>query len=473
MAWLIAAVPLVAAAQSAPRHMDLQACVDYGLAHSLALANSGIDRDLAIVRREAVDGLYEPRLDSEISYTDSNVRDGSSFFVQDRRITAGTLALSQGYRSGTRASLTLGHNHIEAAGDVAAFLAEPYSSSLTLSVSQSILRNAFGELDRARTAVADEALLAAQHAHARQRRVLAAGIAGDYWRLYSARRNYEAARDSLDRAAALVATYRRREADGLIDATDLLATEALEAQRRVDVLSISNGMAHAADALRLRIQLPPAEWAEVRFTFPDERAMRGMAARPVQVADPRVAALAQREDLKALQRLESLAEATVQVRQSELKHDLQVFGQVARGGSDDGFAESWSMDSGGWGVGVQLGMGWGRTAERKALEEAHLEWLRARNSRRALEEAIALEAGMAARDVASGLKQIGETATARDLQQRKLALEQEKFEQGRSAVNWLLQYEEDYSRSRMVHNLAVADFQAALARYRLALGEMP
>ncbi len=453
-------------ARAEPRVFTLQDCVAYGLEHSLVLRNAALDEAVVQSRVEAVDGAYDPRLHGQATYTDSQVRDGTSFFLDDRQITAGELSLGKAFPSGTRMAVRVEHSHIEAGGDVAAFLTEPYSSVAALSLSQSILRNAFGQVDRARREGADAGGSAARLAYQRECELMAGRIADAYWDLQMARRNFDTGRDSLARAERLLETNRERVADGLLDETDLLSFEALIATRRVDVLSLSNAVANAGDALKNTIQLPREAWADVEIA-PASDAVTAVEHRGEE------GAVSSRKDLAALGELVRQAEADVAMRESEFRHDLQLFGEVGRGSSGEDFDGSIAFDDNAWTIGVLLDVGWGRTAEQSALEEARLLHEKAGNNRRALEAAIGLECAVADRNLQNGRERVVETRRARDLQAKKLALEEEKFGQGRSAINVLVQYEDDFALASQGHNVALASYQKAIVQYRLAHGRVP
>lgn len=457
---------------AAIRVFDLDDCLRYGLEHSLSLQNAALDEDVAVARSEGVNGLYDPRLAGSLTYSDSEIRDSTSFFLQDRRVTSAGVELGQQLRSGTRLGVSLEHSHIDAGGDAAGFVSQPYASSVTFSASQSILRNAFGAVDRARLRAARLGREAAALALQRERRMLAARIAEAYWWVYSAGKNFSAGRDSLARAETLRNTNRGRFDDDLIDETDLLASEALVAVRRGELRSVSNQLETAAEMLKNVIQLPPREWSSTRIRVPDDDRETRLAE-PVKTSFERAAreALRQRTDLQALQKLAEQAESDVKIRESEFRHDLEVFGQYGLGDAADSRGESFGFGDDGWLIGVQAEIAWGRRAGQSALDEAELQARRAANNLAALEDAIGMECASAVRRVNVGLQRIADTVLTRDLQRRKLALEQEKFEQGRSSINWLIRYEDDYAAARIACNLALADYQNALVRYRLAVGD--
>jgi len=450
-----------------PRVFSLQDCVAYGLEHSLALRNAALDEAVVQSRVDAVDGAYDPRLRGEVSYTDSEARDSASFFLEDRKLTVGELSLGKAFRTGTRAELRVTHSHIEAGGDISAFLTEPYSSLAGLRLSQSILRNAFGDADRARRRGADAGGAAAGLAYERDAELLAGQVADAYWDVQMARKNFDTGRDSLARAERLLATNRAHVEDGLLEETDMLAFEALIATRRVDVLSLSNAVANATDALKNTMQLPRGDWAEVRI------APAGQSALEVKPVDGAASETSLRKDLAALSELEKQTEAELDIRASEFRHDLQLFGEIGRGSSGVDFDGSVEFDDNAWTVGLMLDAGWGRTAEQSELEEARLLHEKAVNSRKAMAAAIELECSVADRNLQNGRERVAKTRLARDLQARKLALEQEKFDQGRSTVSVIIHYEDDLAVADMEYNLAVASYHKATIQHRLAHGQAP
>ncbi len=450
---------------------DLDACMRYALAHSLAVDNARLDRELAATRRDRVEGAYDPRFEARVAYLDSEIRDGTSVFLSDRRVTSADLSLAKAFPSGTLVSLGAAMNRLDAGGETGALVAEPYSASLALTVTQSLLSNAFGDVDRARRAAAEWGVRAAEDLDRRQQRLLAAHIAERYWQLFSARRRYGTARQAEERARRLLDANRQREAEGLIEQTDVLSTDALLGARRTDVLALEKAARDAEDALKFAMQLPPTAWAATAIRLPDEEREAELAAaldlEPAAVCER---ALKARADLAALQRREEQARLEVQIRADDRQHDLSVFGQVGRGGGDDGFEGSWNLDRDAWSVGLQFSAAWGRVAASSLLEEARLALERAVNDRRLLEESVWLECAAAVRAVESGAARLAEARRVREVQEQRLELETAKFEQGRSSLNWLIQYEDDLATARYAYHAALADYRTAIARYRLAAG---
>ncbi|NQU38462.1 MAG: TolC family protein [Lentisphaerae bacterium] len=456
------------------RSFSLVDCVTYGLEHSLALRNAAIDEAISRARMERVEGAYDPRVSGELSYTDSELRDATSFFLVDHRLTAGGVSLGKAFDSGTRVALRADHSHIEAGGDVGALLTTPYSSALTLSLSQSLLRNAFGRSDQARRAGAHAMSRAARLAYGRECELTAGRIAEAYWVLYSARKNCETGQESLARAEELLATQRDRVEDGLLERTDLLASEALIATRQVEVLSLSNRVENAEELLKNSMQLPHAEWADVSIVAADDAALAERLVAPIEESEATYrAALAARKDLAAMAELMVQAESDLEWQKSEYRHDLELFGQLGRGSSDQDVEGSLAFDDSAWMVGLRVDIGWGRTAERSLLREARLMHRKAVNNRDSMQAAIGLECARAVRNEDNGWERVAATRHAADLQSRKLTLEQEKYEQGRSAIHWIVQFEDDYALAQANYNLALAAYHVAVVQYRLARGDAP
>ena len=458
------------AQEPAVPELDLRECIRIGLDNSLSLDNARIDKMLADERATAAGALLDPRISASTTHTDSKIADMGSFLDLDKQITQADAELSKAFATGTRMGLTF--NQSKFASTTNSFFSfTPYNMSVAISVSQSILRNAFGELDRAILAYADSGRQIAALLYTRKENVFCSRVAGAYWRLYAAHQSHAVGHESLLRARMLLETTKSRFKDGLMDETDVLAAEAMIATRTVDVNALEQAVENAADSLKNRIQLRQIDWDSVRFRFPDEKVLNA-AIKMVSPDDQhaRRVALLTRNDLAALRKVAKQAELDLQMKRSAARPDLQLIGSFARGAAADTIGDTLELSDTAWTIGFQFEMPFGRVAERSGIRQSQFLLRQAHNTVLELESAVALECRIATRNLQNAIERVGAMAKAAELQKRKLAAEQTKFEQGRSDTRWLIQYEDDAARARMSYHLAVGDYHMSLALYRLAQG---
>jgi len=459
--------------EHAPECWDLKTCVRHGLAQNLRLRNAELDERIAAERAISATGLFDPFLSASASHTDSEITDARSFLTNDKQITDYGAELRKTFSTGTRLAVSADQSRLETGG-TNLFRIPPYSSRVGISVSQSILKNAFGDIDRNTLRHARAGRTVAEHLHKRERQLLSLQICEAYWDLHTAGMSYAVGLDSLGRARALLASNRGKLEDGLLDETDILAAEARIATRSVDVLALSNRVEDARDSLRNIIQVPVDSWDSVRFSFPGGESVRS-AVKPFAVGSgsARKTALRLRPDLQALKGLAEQAGMDLQIKQSRSRHDLELVAGLARGSSGESSGESRELDDPEWMVGLQLDVPLRRTSEKSAVRQSELGLTKRKNDVALLEDAIALECLSTARLLSTGCKRVAATEKVVNLQQKKLKQERKKFEQGRSSTHWVIQFEDDFDYASKAYHVALAEYQKAVARYRFAQGQDP
>lgn len=463
----------VARAEEGMGHWSLSDCVRAGLANNIQLRNAGIDRSLAEEQGISVRTILDPRLAFGTAYGESELTDSRSFVPGEKETLDFSAKLKKAFSTGTRAELAMYQNRFrlgDGTNSLFGGLIPQYSSGLSLSVSQSVLKNAFGDIDRSllESAALGSAIAAAVYQGKRQAVIL--DVVCAYWNVYAAGMNYRTGIESLERARRLLATNRERVADGLLDETDVLAVEALIAMRAVDVLALSNSVAGAKDLLLNLVEPSGESWQEIKVGFPSEHRVEEKPSDK----DALASALENRRDLAVVEMLVDQAELELLMKKSAARADLQLVGNVSVGASDAGLIDLLEFSDSGWAVGLSLEIPLFRTAEKSAVRQATLQLKKARNNAESLRNAVELECRMATRALVASLTRVEAVKLAMELQKRKLDLERSKFEnEGRSATQWVIQAEDDFSVAEMAYNLAISECEKSVAHYRMAKGLDP
>ena len=464
----------VARAQGNERRLDLDQCIEVGLANNLRLQNEQIREELAVMDILEAESVYDTFLSLGGTHTDSEILDaGSSFASPEKEVTDVTAELSKGLPSGTRVGLTLRQTKLVVETN-AFYQVPPYSSSASLSVSQSLWRNAFGSLNRAVVQRAKKGERIANGLYQREADLLALRITEAYWNLYASRANYEVGSTSLNLARELLATNKKREADGLLDETDVLSAEALIATRSADVLASSNRVAEASDHLARMIQVPVRERARVDFVYPTEEEMDVLRSESLAKDDDILRiAMQHRPDLTALITRVEQADIDLRIKKGALSPDLKLIGSVARGRSDTSSGESLAIDDPAWTVGIQFETSLDRSRERSEARRAELALQVAENNLADMKDAISQECRSVTRELVNARARVLATKQAAVLLEKRLTQEEKKFSQGRSDTRWVIQSQDELALSRASYYMALAEYYKVIAKRQVTMGLRP
>ncbi|MBN1671351.1 MAG: TolC family protein [Kiritimatiellae bacterium] len=488
--WLCLGVRGAEPPQTPAESLTLEDCVRIGLEQNLALQNKALDCALARELFVSAQALYDARFGLDALHSYSEIPGQAQPTPGESETTTAGAALQKVLRLGTRLEFRAGayqsgfDPEVPPRGSEAALLPleslysllyryNPlYAGSVGVSFSQPVFQNCFGALDRAVLAYARQRSESAALLLARQRQVLAAQITDAYWNVYAAALNARVGAESLERGETLLRISRDRFQDGLLDETDVLEAEAALATRGVHVVKLQDLEKGAAEFLKNLVQIRPEDWDRTAFGFPAEPDVLARQTPSIPPANALYeAAVRNRPDLKALREMERQAELDIRIKQQRMYPRLDLVGSAQLGSYGAEAEDAMGTDSSAWAVGFQFRLPLRRTAEKSALLQSRLSLEKTRNDIRSLLSVIHLEAGDAVRGLETAAKHVEATRQALALHARKLQLEQQKFEQGRSTTHLVVQFQDDRQRAEMLHNVAIGGLQQALARCELVRGE--
>lgn len=469
----------LAAAGASGEALDLDRCIELGLANNLTLRNAKLKESAARETAAGARGMYDPFLSLDAGYVNSGITEAGSFISGNAEITEASAeigkVMSSGTRVGIRASATSHDGEFPDLGGMGqAFDINPYSSRIALSLSQPILRNAFGRNDRAIVRLAQFGQDIAGHLYQRERNLLGLRIAEAYWNLYAAKASHTVGVESLDFAKTLLKSNRKRYEENLLDETDILAAEAVIETRTAEVTALNNIMRNAHDGLARTIQLPPEQWSKAPFTFPAATGIATTVDKELGHAERlHATAMRNRADLAALRIRQEQAQLDVRMKHNELKPALSVLGSLARGAANDTFGNTLGFGDTTWTVGVQFQTPLSRRREKSVLRKAELTGEAALNDLKNMEAGISLECRTAARTLQSARERLLASQRAVKLRKKRLVLENKKFDQGRSDIRWVIQSQDELARSQMAYHIALAQHEKARAACVTAQGTGP
>lgn len=466
--WLLA-VSVAAQGQSTGPY-DLAACVRQGLERNPTLRQRSLEVGLA--REDVVRsmGVYDAALTLDGRYEDSELPGIVNPVAGGSRTFLGGAEISRILPRGTRIGLGADINRFEFPQSQFG-LSEIDNTVVALSLSQPLLRNAWGTQNRWRVDASEAAYQSARLNYLYERDRLAARIYEAYWSANAALKSYEVNENALARSRELLRINRDKFEDGLLEETDILAAEASLANREVDVLSARDAMGRSQDILLELIAAPVETWDQTVIQFFDQPpSMSGDEAPDMLSAF--ATAREKRPDLDALDELREQAENNVKISRQEIRPDLVVSGSYGLGESDTRLQDTLGFEDEVWTVGLQLESSWSRREEKAALRQARLRLEQIDYEYEALERAVLLECRLAARNLRTSAERVTAAQRAREIEARKLELEQEKLVQGRTTTRFIIDYQDDLEFAELTYVDALARYQKDLAQYRLVQGTL-
>jgi outer membrane protein len=307
-----------------------------------------------------------------------------------------------------------------------------------------------------------------------------------YWNLAYAIAALDVQSQSLDLARQSLRNTRARVDAGTIPAIDIVEAEAEVAQREEAVIVAEAQIATTEDALRALVYDPAAPnfWT-LRI---EPASMPALEARPVDVDAAVRAALANRSDLQQAQKNLETADINIRYFRNQLLPDITAgldYGvtglggtQFIRGGGfpgpvigqrDRGFGDVlrdvFRNDFPNWTASFSVSYPIGPTPHEASLARARLQYSQSQTQLRDQQLQVATEVREAARQMVTNQKRVETTRLSRQLAERRLEAEEQKFTVGTSTSFFVFQAQRDLAQARNNELRAMLDFNRSVVDF--------
>ena len=451
----------------------------YRLSHRSALHQESAARGRA----------YDPVVSSNVSSNDATGPAGAridSVDILTSRRDVASLRIEQRLPTGTRTEVTFAGDR-ESSNSLNSSFNPKFSSALQLSVTQPLLRNRTGLLQRG-------PILAASQATDESRAVLEANLASAveltvrrYWDAVLAGERLAVQRKALELTETTHHKNRRMLELGAIAPLEIHRSESDVATRKLDVLSAEFERRRREDELRrgLGLDADPAT-AEAPLELLDRPEI---ADGPAPVPAETIAqALRARPDLLSLRHQLGADETSVRLAREDARPSLdlraaytargvagtQFEGGVVRTQTNLGNAFDQSLERRfpTWDVSLNFVMPVRNRAARAAVASAQTAWDSRRLQMAEMERQVALEVRSALDQVEHARQAIALATLARESAGKTLQAEQRKYELGTTELFLVLDAQTRVAQSELALLSAKVGYQMATTRLDLVTGRL-
>ncbi len=483
---LALAVAGPARAQDRPvLNLSLDEAVKRALENNADIAVEKFNPEASALSVRAAQGAYDPYVSATLRQDSAENRAGSTFEATETDTFRYNLGISQYLPSG--ANLNLSFNNTRSDNNALINTFNPsYTSNLTLSLTQPLLRNLKLDSTRQQIRVAKKNReISDVQFHQTVINTLAS-VKQLYYDLIYAIDNLEAQRKSLTLAKKLLDENQIKVRVGTMAPLDVVAAESEVASREEGVITAEAAQADAEDALRRAIfgSNDPQMWS-LRIV-PTDRPTAEPTAVDVEAAIRN--ALEKRTDVVVSRKSLENAETSLKFAKSQSLPGVDLvaaYGASGRGGTfhdrggdpfgpeirtvpggyGDALDEVFGRDFPTWSLGVNITYPIRNRSAAAAAAQSRLAKEQAEASLRRLELQVATEVRSAARAVDSNYKRVESTRAARVLQQRRLDAEEKRFAAGMSTNFLVTQAQRDLALAEVAELRAIADFRKSLVSF--------
>ncbi|UCC40347.1 MAG: TolC family protein [Candidatus Aminicenantes bacterium] len=368
-----------------------------------------------------------------------------------------------------------------------------YGSTLTLDFTQPLLKNFGFKISRREIIIANNnrEISKNQLNHILLNTIFQVEEA--YWNLVYSIENLKVRQQTLKLAKDLMEENKRKIEVGSMAPIEIYTAQAEVATREAEILQAEALVKNNEDLLKTIINLAASESGDSVEILPTDIPI--YEKREVKLEEALVTALENRADLKATKVDLKNKELNVGYAKNQLLPEINfqasywspgisgdqilyldkdpltrvVVGKIP-GASTDALKDALKFKYNNWSVGLTLSIPLNTILSRAAYAEARVSLEQAMLRMKNQEQQIFLEIKTAVRAVQTNYKSVQAFKAARELAEKKLEAEEEKFRVGKSTNYLLLQYQRDAANARSTELKAIIDYNLSLAHLDRVLG---
>ena len=456
-------------------NLSIEECVELGFKNNFEIKKSRYDLLSARERIEQVKSRYEPSITCELGKTDRKTSGANPLYgTENKKDTLNAGLNKKLYPTGGLLSLEWQNEKNDSNSIFSSFdptaINPLYDSEITLSYVQPLLKNFAGRNDKSSIRISRLGENTADIFLALQKNILAHTIEKAYLDINFARENLKSKNASLERAKTLLAINKDKLKDGLIEKVDIIATEAAVIIREASILLAGDSIKDARDNLKRIIGLNN----DKKYSF-----ITGLPAEPehrrVFEEDIIQKALSQRLELKMLENNININLLNNKIKKNEKLPSLDLVTQYGLNSSGEEWDDNYDSISSGdypvWYVGLSLTIFPFKKQSSSLLRESGYSYKKSAAELEDIKLAIKTECKSITRKVNTRALYVKAAGDSLKLQKKKLELEERKFNQGRSAIQWILNFQDDLNEAEVEFYRARTDYYKAKADLKLITGE--
>ncbi|MGB4704192.1 MAG: TolC family protein [Candidatus Saccharicenans sp.] len=314
-----------------------------------------------------------------------------------------------------------------------------------------------------------------------------------YWALSYAIDNLEVRRHSLKLAQELLEKNKRSVEIGTLAPIEILSAQSEVATREADIIQAELAVKNAEDQLRVLMNMSEEEQKKYTAIIPVDKPK--FEQKSLSLDEALSIALSNRPDLKSLQIELQTQQFNLSVARNQLLPQLNLNASYWSPGISgtrilylndnplsgvvvgtipsprtDAVKDALNFKYQNWSIGLTLNIPVSNVLSRANYAQAKINLEQAMLNLKRQEQQALLEIKTALRDVEANLKRVEAYRVARELQEKKLAAEEEKLKVGQSTNYTVLMYQRDLANARAAELKAIIDYNISLANLERALG---
>jgi len=418
--------------------------------------------DLWIKRtdQQVAESIYDTMLNAGVGYRDNQRKQVSTIFGEKTVDNEYNVGLARKLPSGTTLGVEMAHQR-QFSDSPFTISSVTHGSSLAVSIDQDLGKNFFGLKDRGNVHMTRLDIENVEFLSLDKIEMYLAHVQNAYWDLVLEMENVAIEEDMVRQAKRLDELHQEKFKSGLVEKTDIIASQANYQRRRNDLVLAENSLKGKTNVLKYLLNIPEDEISIVptdQFQIPDAITDFQQALKE---------AFERRRDYKMAHNEIKNRDIQLAIEKNNSWPEINLSASLARNGLGDHFKEASTHiadeDNPDFRVGLEFNFPLENSAAGAQSKAADLAKAKAIIRLKSIERKISIEIMDRVRDCNTfrGVALSDEKISI--LQQEKLAEEEKRFQLGRSSTDILIRFQEDVILDRL---------RAAQAKYRYHLSQV-
>ena len=440
--------------------LSISQAVETALANNLNLRLQREEVNSATGAEQIAQGTFDTTLSASLQAESSEASLFTQGYVGSDESASLQGSLEKQFITGTQVELSLNNSRFDYV-DTGRFADPAYNATLSLGISQPLLKGFGKDIQTAEIEAAKKSLAAASFAVDSLAADLAAQVKAAYWDLVYAWQDIEVKRLSLTLASKLLEETDAKIKAGKLADVDIYQPQSEVARREEFLIGAERAIGVAEDDLKLLMNT--VQWATA-LNPTDQPVTDPRHPDPEQILTE---ALNNRPDLKAADLAAEAASLKQRIATDNTRPNLALAGSVGYGGSETDYGKTFdaALDDPqtNWQIGLEFSMPLDNTAAKGSLLQAKADYNSAKTSAELLRLQTQKKVRTTVRDVELAIKAIEATHKTSLASAKRLEAEQAKFAAGRATTLDVLTAQDAYSQALSLENQSRIAYVKVLA----------
>ncbi|MGB9893692.1 MAG: TolC family protein [Candidatus Saccharicenans sp.] len=497
---LMAQIPSQPASSSSEKlrvlELSLDDCILKAIKNNLSLRAEMLTPEIADYSVTMANEKYIPSL--SFNYNDQSTRSASYSFLEAADVSVtkqynSTVTFSQNIPFGGSFSALI-YNSVNDSNRKFQTINPVYESRLRFNFSQPLLKDFGWKYSRRDIVIANYNKEISDENFQKILEDTIYNVEVAYWNLVYARENLKVRQQSLRLAQELLEKNKVEIEAGTLPPIELLTAESEVSTRQADILEAQALVKNYEDQLKVVINLAE-EMNNVKNVQVIPVDSPSVEKREISYEEALAVALQKRPDLEAIRLDVKTKEFNFGYAKNQLLPNLQftlgywspgisgdqliyqdnnpysgiIIGKIP-GKKSDALKDAFNFKYKNWSMGLTLTLPVSNFITKAAYAQAKLSLEQARIKLKNQQQQLDLEIGNTVRTVETNYQRALAYKAARELAEKKLEAEQEKFKVGMSTNYLVLQYQRDLANAMTMELKAMIDYNISLANLDRAMG---